>query len=98
MPPTQHPGSIATTVLGIGWYRPEDWERLLQVISDRFNMQDSYAEWLADAKRVERQLTAQGTQVRRVFVEPDELAGWCLIHGLAPDGKGRASFVSEKVS
>src|SRR4051794_13992609 len=65
--------STGASVVGMGWYRSEDWERLLQVISDRDEMYDSYAEWLAEAQRAERAAAAEGIQVKRVPVDPDEL-------------------------
>ena len=52
--------STGVSVVGMGWYRSGDWERLLQVISDRDEMYDSYAEWLAEAQRAERAAAAEG--------------------------------------
>lgn len=86
-----------TTVVGMGWYRPEDWERLLQVIPDRDRMYDSHAEWLAEAEQAERAVIAGGPRVKRVPVDPDELAGWCLIRGRAPNAEARAEFVTDKL-
>ena len=83
--------------LGMGWYRPEDWERLLRVVTDRDKLHDSYAEWLASAEQGERDLLARGQPVRRVMVDPDELAGWCLVRGRAPDAAARAEFVTDKM-
>ena len=83
--------------LGMGWYRPEDWDRLLQVIADRDSMHDTYAEWLASARQGERDLVARGQPVERVMVDPDERASWCLIRGLVPDGAARAEFVSDRM-
>lgn len=31
------------------------------------------------------------------MVDPDELAGWCLIRGRAPDTEARAEFVADKM-
>ena len=75
----------------------EDWDRLLQVIADRDSMHDTYAEWLASARQGERDLVARGQPVERVMVDPDELASWCLIRGLVPDGAARAEFVSDRM-
>ncbi len=84
-------------VVGVTWYRPEDWERLLQLFPDRDDMHDSYAAWLAEAHRAERAVVAGGHRVKRVLVDPAELAGWCLIHGLAPNAQARAEFVTDKL-
>ena len=87
----------AGTLVGMGWYRSQDWERLLQVISDRDQLHNTYSEWLAEAEWAERNIRATGHEVRRVFVDPDELAAWCLIRGRKPDGKTRAEFVTDKM-
>ena len=89
--------STGASVVGMGWYRSEDWERLLQVISDRDEMYDSYAEWLAEAQRAERAAAAEGIQVKRVPVDPDELAAWCVIRGRTPNIAARAEFVTDKL-
>lgn len=49
------PPTLAGAVeLGMGWYRPKDWDWLLEVITDRDKLHDSYAEWLASAEQGER--------------------------------------------
>ena len=85
------------TPLGLGWYRPEDWDRLMQVIPKRHRPHDSYAEWLAKSEELERHLEASGQNVRRVHVDPDELASWCLVRGRMPNSGSRAEFVTEKL-
>ena len=85
------------TVVGIAWYRPEDWERALQLFPDRDDMHDSHAGWLAEAHRAERAVVAGGHRVKRVLVDPAELASWCLIRGLAPNAHARAEFVTDKL-
>lgn len=91
------PKRAGAVVLGLGWYRPEDRDRQLQVIADRDTMHGSYAAWLASAQQGERDLLAHGQPVERVIVDPDELASWCLIRGRAPDSAARAKFVSGKM-
>ncbi len=91
------PKRAGAASLGMGWYRPEDWDRLLQMIADRDSMHDTYTEWLASARQGERDFLARGHLVERVMVDPDELASWCLIRGLVPDGATRAEFVSDRM-
>lgn len=43
-----------TAALGIGWYRREDWPRLLQLVPDRAALHDTYDEWLSDFHRTEK--------------------------------------------
>jgi hypothetical protein len=38
----------APTEIGLGWYRREDWDRLLQMFPDRAQLHDAYDDWLSD--------------------------------------------------
>ena len=33
-------------VVGIAWWRPQDWNRLREISDDRQNLEDSHREWL----------------------------------------------------
>jgi hypothetical protein len=60
-------------VLGVAWYRPEQWETLRNVSADRDKLEETYAEWLADAERVIKQLQQKGLLVIKVYVEISDL-------------------------
>lgn len=32
--------------IGLGWYRREEWDRLLQMFPDRAKLHDTYDDWL----------------------------------------------------
>ncbi len=87
-----------TAELGLGWYRREDWDRLLQMFPDRDQMHDSYDEWLADVRHHEKFLRREGNITKRIVVKPDELATWCTIRGKAPIASARAEYISEKMA
>ncbi len=38
--------------VGICWYRPENYARLLAMFTDRERLPDAYEEWLKEAKKV----------------------------------------------
>lgn len=70
----------------------------MQLIPDREAMHASHSEWLAGALQMERAVTAAGHRVERVPVDPDKLASWCIIRGLAPDTQARGEYVADKMS
>jgi hypothetical protein len=39
----------------------------------------------------------EGNFIKRIVVDPDELAAWCASHGLEPVASARAEYVSEKM-
>ncbi|HEY7119072.1 MAG TPA: hypothetical protein VH475_20950 [Tepidisphaeraceae bacterium] len=82
----------------MAWFRPEDWNRLLEISVDRDRLERSHAEWVRSANRVMRRLERQGLRPRRVIVDLDELIAWCGQRGLPIDGGARADFASEKLA
>ena len=49
--------------VGICWYRPEDYARLMAMFTDRESLPDTYEEWLKEAKKVSGTLTLKGLHV-----------------------------------
>jgi hypothetical protein len=87
----------AATEIGLGWYRREDWDRLLRMFPDRAKLHDTYDEWLTDVRRGEKLVRRKGNVVKRIIVDPDELAAWCASRGLEPVASARAEYVCEKM-
>src|SRR5271168_2311190 len=85
------------TEIGLGWYRREDWDRLLQMFPDRAKLHDTYDEWLRDVQQGEKLVKREGNVVKRIFVDPDELAAWCALRGVEPVASARAEYVCEKM-
>lgn len=91
------PRAQAAMVLGIAWYRAEQWQRFRSLATDRDALHDTYAEWEAAATEKLGELRALGINAQPVLVDVDELARWCLDHNLAFDGAARSQFVAEKI-
>ena len=87
----------SATEIGLGWYRREDWDRLLQIFPDRANLHDTYDEWLTDVRDGEKLVRREGNVVKRIIVDPDELAVWCASRGLEPVASARTEYVCEKM-
>jgi hypothetical protein len=87
----------AATEIGLGWYRREDWNRLLEMFPDRDKLHDTYDEWLADVRRGEKLVKREGNIVKRIIVDPAALAAWCAIQGLEPVAAARAEYVCERM-
>ena len=73
---------------------PRGLGELARPLSRSFALHATYDEWEADARRVERQLGAQGL-AWSIIVDPAELSGWCALRGLEPDGAARSRFTTE---
>ena len=82
-------------VVGIAWYRPEDWVALKSILIDADKLQDSYQEWLKHAQEVQQQMQREGHVVNRVRIDPKTFPGWCTLRGLRPDAAARSEYASE---
>ena len=89
--------SPAQTVIGIARYRPEQWERFLEVAADRDSLHDTHAEWLASATTQFHRLQGTGVSVQWVDVDVEELLRWCNERQVELDGAARSRFTAEKV-
>jgi len=86
-----------SAVIGAAWYRREQWIRLLEIASDRDTLESTYAEWESNAEKALLDFSHRGVQVRKVYIDIDELISWCRANGCPIDAKARASFTAEKL-
>ena len=65
------------TPVGVAWYQPDQWQKLLAVSVDHDKLEDTYEEWRQEAERVIQELRRQGLNIVKVDVHVDELVAWC---------------------
>ena len=87
----------ASTIMGIAWYKPEQWQRLLDISADREHLEDNWAEWAGNAEATIRRMSRMGMQLEKVDIDVEDLLRWCHEQGYAVDGQARAAYTSEKV-
>ncbi len=61
-------------------------------------MEDSYDDWLRDARKLLLDFPSRGVPIEKVDVGIDELLAWCRQENRPLDGEVRASFASYKLS
>lgn len=84
------------TVVGIGWYNPEQWQRLREVAVDREDLHDTYAEWETELNEAIQHLEAVGMSPLKIEVNVDELVEWCAAQQQKLDGEARSRFIAGK--
>jgi hypothetical protein len=89
--------SESAAKLGIAWYRREEWSHLLEIAADRDELEDTYEEWLRNAETRLHEMVEAGISAMKVFINLEELQGWCTAQGRPVDGNARAVFTAEKV-
>ena len=85
------------TVLGFAWYSRDQWNRLLEVSSDRDQLEDTYEEWKSTAEKRFDELARPGFSIRKVDIDVEELLSWCNSQDRPVDGETRAHFTAMKL-
>lgn len=62
-----------TPVLGIGWYREDQWPILLQNAEDREDLNQTYTEWLEHAQSNIENLVDSGYQPVKIPVDVHDM-------------------------
>ena len=81
-------------ILGVCWYRPEQWKRLKAISTDRDQLQDTYEDWEKDANRAIQALRLTGKIVKKVNVDLEQLLTWCNLKDIPVDGEARSEYVA----
>lgn len=84
-------------VVGVAWYRADQYSLLRALAADPDSMAETYDEWLARVNRTMDDLCRQGLIARKVDIDVQELAAWCHERGKPLDGAARAAYAAEKV-
>lgn len=85
-------------VVGLAWFRREDYPRLLTIFEDAHEMHDTWEEWEKAAKMVEERFKAEGYVVERVYIDPDTFPDWCRKAGVGIVASARSRFTGETVA
>jgi hypothetical protein len=91
------PQSENAAMLGVAWYRPEEWSHLLEIAADRDELEATYEEWLENAEARLQEMAEEGVYATRVNIDVRELQDWCIAHERSIDGSSRAVFTAEKI-
>ena len=84
-------------VVGMGFYKREQWERLLETADDAVILERSYDEWLGIFDSAIETIKGKGAAPELVMVDVEELLCFCREKGLFNNAKARALYVSELV-
>jgi hypothetical protein len=68
--PKKDSGSAA--ILGIAWYKKEEWSHFLEIAADRDELEDTYEEWLRNAETRLREMAEPGINAMRVLINLEE--------------------------
>jgi hypothetical protein len=96
--PALPPADLASTLMGVAWFRRDQWVRMRQQAADGDKLHETYEEWLEAARHMLEELRSRGMQVLPVEVETVALLRWCREQGQPCDSAARSTYVSELLS
>ena len=85
-------------VIAVVWYRPEQWKRVRDISTDEEGFEESYAEWLQQAKERFEVLLRSGMRVEKVDVDSEQLILWCNERGVENNANARTQYAAERLA
>ena len=82
-----------TLIMGVSWYRPEQWERLREISEDKETFAIPYETSLVESEQKMQDLEAQGMRPIKVEVDVEALLTWCTTQGLPVTPETRTKFM-----
>jgi hypothetical protein len=83
------------SVFGIGFYRRDQWTRLLETAGDRKKLEDTYDEWKSNLIKSVKNTRACGMTPLKVDIDVEELLTWCTGRGFKNTGENRVEFIAD---
>lgn len=87
----------SSIVIGVAWYRRDQWQRLLEIAEDADELSETYESWLSEAEKAIRLMAAENVFLEKVDVDVEEILAWCNARDLPVDSKARSNYVVEKM-
>lgn len=81
-------------VLGIGFYRSEQWPLLLKTAADSHILEKTYDEWMEVLDSSIEKIRANGLEPELVEVDVEELLAFCKKEGLPNNASTRSRFIA----
>jgi trans-aconitate methyltransferase len=82
------------TVLGIGFYRREQWPLLIETAADSHLLEKTYDDWMAVLDASIEKIRASGLEPELVDIDVEELLAFCRKEGLPNNASCRSRFIS----
>ncbi len=85
----------AVRIVGMVWYRREDYARLRKLFKDGHKLPATFDKWLEAAQKGKERFERDGHVVVKAYIDPDTFAGWCSTRFLNIDATARMQFANE---
>ena len=82
-------------LVGIGFYREDQWPLLLGTADDADMMIEKYDKWLTGIERLIENMKTEGIEPVKVDIDVYELLAYCRQFNIKNNGETRSLFVAE---
>jgi predicted metal-dependent phosphotriesterase family hydrolase len=84
-------------IVGIGYYKREEWERFLASAEDREELEDTYDEWVVDFHKTISNAKKAGVRLKKVTINLDDLMDYCIKKKRKNNSETRSHFIADLV-
>ncbi|RJP31365.1 MAG: hypothetical protein C4527_07900 [Candidatus Omnitrophota bacterium] len=85
-------------LLGIGWYRANQWDSLRKASTDAKYLAAKHADWLAGANADIARYKKMGMSIQKLNISIPELIKWCEEKKVPVNKDSRSRFVRDKLA
>ena len=89
--------SNSDKVIGIAWYKKEQWFILKQVIENSNDIENTHEEWLNNAINLKKTLIDSGLTVEEVEIDIQDVISWCKKDNKIINSKNITEYVVFKL-
>jgi hypothetical protein len=83
-------------ILGVGWYKKDQWDLLKKSSVDRNDLENTYEQWLDNATEAIKNFSKSGYQIEKIDIDVQEMIEWCKNEGCTINGESRSKYISLK--
>ncbi len=81
-------------IMGVCWYREEQWDRIKDIVADPELFEDTYFQWRKDAEKTLNEIRGQGYNPKKVLVDVDAMLDWINDQNKKLDAAARTEYVT----
>jgi len=81
-------------VIGIVWYKEEDYPILKNLFEDGDTLPETYSEWLEKAQNLFNQLIQRGLTPVKAYIDPETFPEWCIQKGHHLNAQARTAYAN----
>jgi hypothetical protein len=84
-------------VIGIAWYRKEQWILLRKTIENPNDIENTYEEWLDNAMELKGTIEASGLTIEEVDIDIPDVITWCKKNNKPINSKSISEYAAYKL-